>query len=68
MYKCTYLSVLTWVRFLTFQSDTCRHLDWVKKVKESRGSMELNALEQAKTINAKGIYQVGFLKKSAPKV
>ncbi len=57
------------LRFLTrFQVDTCRHLDWVKKVKESRGSMELNAIEQAKTINAKGIYQVGFLNNSAPRV
>ncbi len=30
--------------------------------------MELNALEQAKTINAKGVYEVGFLENSAPRV
>ena len=39
--------------------DTARQLDWLKRVKESHGSVELNALASAQAINDRGIYTVG---------
>ena len=39
---------------------TKQHLQWLKLVKESHGSVEVSALNQAASINAKGIYRVGF--------
>ena len=65
--------LLFWDVFLptslvVFQQDTCRHLDWLKNVKESHGSVEVNAISQAKAINARGIYHVGKLKDLEPEV
>ena len=34
-------------------------LDWVKSVKETHGSMEVNALQQIQAINSRGFYDVG---------
>lgn len=42
---------LTW-----FQRDTARHLEWLKTVKDSHGSVELSSLSLASAINTKGIY------------
>ena len=53
---------------VVFQHDTCRHLDWLKNVKESHGSVEVNAISQAKAINARGIYHVGKQKDLEPEV
>jgi len=39
--------------------DTSRQLEWLNRVKESHGSVEVNALASATAINAKGIYTVG---------
>ncbi|KAI0241298.1 E3 ubiquitin-protein ligase [Lamellibrachia satsuma] len=39
--------------------DTFRHLDWLKNVKESHGSVELDAISQATAINDRGVYCVG---------
>ena len=39
--------------------DTNRLLDWVKNVKESHGSVEVNALSQIEAINDHGFYTVG---------
>ena len=36
-------------------------MDWLNRIKESHGSVELSALASAKAINAKGIYTVGSL-------
>ncbi|CAK6972178.1 E3 ubiquitin-protein ligase rnf213-alpha-like isoform X5 [Scomber scombrus] len=36
--------------------DTARHLDWLKTVKESHGSVEFSSLSLAKSINERGIY------------
>ncbi|EMP39294.1 hypothetical protein UY3_03467 [Chelonia mydas] len=36
--------------------DSARHLEWLKTVKESHGSVELSSLSLATTINSKGIY------------
>ncbi|XP_064171477.1 E3 ubiquitin-protein ligase rnf213-alpha-like isoform X2 [Anguilla rostrata] len=36
--------------------DTARHLEWLKTVKESHGSVELSSLSLASAINKKGIY------------
>ncbi|XP_058845819.1 E3 ubiquitin-protein ligase rnf213-alpha-like isoform X2 [Acipenser ruthenus] len=36
--------------------DTARHLEWLKTVKESHGSVELSSLSLASAINEKGIY------------
>ncbi|XP_046722736.1 E3 ubiquitin-protein ligase rnf213-alpha isoform X2 [Silurus meridionalis] len=36
--------------------DTARHLEWLKTVKDSHGSVELSSLSLATAINTKGIY------------
>ncbi|XP_066560678.1 E3 ubiquitin-protein ligase rnf213-alpha [Amia ocellicauda] len=36
--------------------DTARHLEWLKTVKDSHGSVELSSLSLASAINKKGIY------------
>ncbi|XP_018090579.1 E3 ubiquitin-protein ligase RNF213 isoform X2 [Xenopus laevis] len=38
--------------------DSARHMDWLKTVKESHGSVELSSLSLATTINKKGIYVI----------
>jgi len=43
------------------QRDTARQLNWLERVKESHGSVEVNALANAREINDKGIYSVGNL-------
>ena len=47
------------------QKDTARQLEWLKHVKKTHGSVELNALTSARAINEKGIYYVGNLPKTA---
>ncbi|XP_013380377.1 uncharacterized protein LOC106151587 [Lingula anatina] len=47
--------------------DTMRHLDWVKMIKDSHGSVEVSSLAQAEAINSRGIYQVGNLRPDQPK-
>ncbi|XP_073477176.1 E3 ubiquitin-protein ligase RNF213 isoform X2 [Aquarana catesbeiana] len=37
-------------------ADSARHIEWLKTVKESHGSVELSSLSLATTINKKGIY------------
>uniref|UniRef100_A0A4W3K881 RING-type E3 ubiquitin transferase n=1 Tax=Callorhinchus milii TaxID=7868 RepID=A0A4W3K881_CALMI len=39
--------------------DSARHLDWLKTVKESHGSVELSSLSLASAINSDGIYIIG---------
>ncbi|XP_029455051.1 E3 ubiquitin-protein ligase RNF213 isoform X2 [Rhinatrema bivittatum] len=39
--------------------DSARHLEWLKTVKESHGSVELSSLSLATAINRKGIYIIG---------
>ncbi|PFX19442.1 E3 ubiquitin-protein ligase RNF213 [Stylophora pistillata] len=41
--------------------DTSRHLEWLKTVKESHGSVAMTSLTQAKNINSSGVYVVGHL-------
>ncbi|XP_063350782.1 E3 ubiquitin-protein ligase rnf213-alpha-like [Pelmatolapia mariae] len=36
--------------------DTARHLEWLKTVKESHGSVEFSSLSLAKSINERGVY------------
>ncbi|XP_048239631.1 E3 ubiquitin-protein ligase rnf213-alpha-like [Haliotis rufescens] len=43
--------------------DTCRHLRWLKEVKQSHGSVEVTALTQASMINTRGLYRIGHLNK-----
>ncbi|XP_067087748.1 E3 ubiquitin-protein ligase rnf213-alpha-like [Osmerus mordax] len=38
--------------------DTARHLEWLKSVKDSHGSVELSSLSLASSINNKGIYVI----------
>ncbi|KAM4716889.1 E3 ubiquitin-protein ligase rnf213-alpha-like [Anableps anableps] len=38
--------------------DSARHLEWLKTVKDSHGSVELSSLSLASTINNKGIYLI----------
>lgn len=40
------------------QRDTARHLEWLKTVKDSHGSVELSSLSLASAINTKGIYSI----------
>ena len=46
--------------------DTKRHLQWLKNVKESHGSVEVSALAQASSINSSGIYRVGYKVSPSP--
>ncbi|XP_061169142.1 E3 ubiquitin-protein ligase RNF213-like [Saccostrea echinata] len=46
--------------------DTKRNLDWFDGVKQFQGSVEVSSMEQAKTINAAGIYVVGNLQEDSP--
>ncbi|XP_037626449.1 E3 ubiquitin-protein ligase rnf213-alpha-like isoform X1 [Sebastes umbrosus] len=41
--------------------DTARHLDWLKTVKESHGSVEFSSLSLATSINENGIYTIKAL-------
>ena len=50
---------------LALQMDTNRMLEWVKNVKETHGSVEVNALAQVEAINARGLYAVGNYKNTA---
>nr|XP_046270196.1 E3 ubiquitin-protein ligase rnf213-alpha isoform X2 [Scatophagus argus] len=38
--------------------DSARHLEWLKTVKDSHGSVELSSLSLASTINSRGIYLI----------
>ncbi|XP_062976189.1 E3 ubiquitin-protein ligase RNF213-like [Elgaria multicarinata webbii] len=38
--------------------DSTRHLEWLKTIKESHGSVELSSISLATTINSKGIYRI----------
>ncbi|CAJ1075083.1 E3 ubiquitin-protein ligase rnf213-alpha [Xyrichtys novacula] len=38
--------------------DSARHLEWLKTVKDSHGSVELSSLSLASSINSKGIYLI----------
>ncbi|XP_072522974.1 E3 ubiquitin-protein ligase rnf213-alpha-like isoform X2 [Salminus brasiliensis] len=38
--------------------DSARHLDWLRTVKESHGSVELSSLSLATAINARGVYTI----------
>ncbi|XP_062826871.1 E3 ubiquitin-protein ligase RNF213 isoform X2 [Anolis carolinensis] len=38
--------------------DSARHLEWLKTIKESHGSVELSSISLATTINNKGIYKI----------
>uniref|UniRef100_A0A8C2YVW0 RING-type E3 ubiquitin transferase n=1 Tax=Cyclopterus lumpus TaxID=8103 RepID=A0A8C2YVW0_CYCLU len=38
--------------------DTARHLDWLKTVKESHGSVEFSSMSLATSINEKGVYSI----------
>jgi len=42
--------------FLWFQRDSARHIEWLKTVKDSHGSVEMSSLSLASAINTKGIY------------
>ena len=44
-----------------YQKDTSRHLEWLKTVKESHGSVAMTSLAQAKAINSNGVYHVGWM-------
>ncbi|XP_061741549.1 E3 ubiquitin-protein ligase rnf213-alpha-like isoform X1 [Nerophis ophidion] len=42
--------------------DSARHLDWLKTVKDSHGSVELSSLSLASAINRNGVYRIGAQK------
>lgn len=51
--------VLKKIENVFLQSETCRHLEWLKAVQSSHGSVEMSSLMQTKIINSSGIYCVG---------
>lgn len=57
MVQCNYWKYyLLW--YLIFQRDTARHLEWLKTIKESHGSVEFSSLSLATSINKRGIYTI----------
>ena len=50
----------------THLESTNQHLQWLKDVRESHGSVEVNALQQAANINARGRYIVRLPLKQTP--
>ncbi len=45
------------------QMDMNGCIQWLQGIKDSHGAVEVNALAQAKAINARGIYRLGAPKK-----
>jgi hypothetical protein len=43
------------------QEDINRDVKWVQNIKDSHGSVELNALQQVEAINTRGKYLVGCI-------
>ncbi|XP_052083737.1 E3 ubiquitin-protein ligase rnf213-alpha-like [Mytilus californianus] len=39
---------------------TYENLEWLKSVKKAHGSLEVDVLSQAETLNAKGVYKIGY--------
>ena len=56
------------LNFLSMQLDTYRDLVWLRKVKESHGSVELDAISLATAINERGVFVVGKQKGLEPVV
>ncbi|XP_067057901.1 E3 ubiquitin-protein ligase rnf213-alpha-like isoform X3 [Acropora muricata] len=48
--------------------DTSRHLEWLKTVQESLGSVAMTSLVQAEMINSRGVYVVGRLNREQDSV
>jgi len=44
-----------------FQKYAREQLEWLKKVQKNFGSVELNSIAQATSINMSGVYKVGNL-------
>lgn len=40
------------------QRDSARHIEWLRTVKDSHGSVELSSLSLASAINTKGTYHI----------
>ena len=60
--SCNYVNIF-------LQWDTNRNLAWVKNVRETHGSVEVNALSQVEAINSRGFYTIGnFTNKNTVKV
>jgi len=54
--------------YKTIQIDTQNNLEWLKKVKDSKGSVEINAFAQVEKINREGIYIIGNIDAANTKV
>lgn len=57
--------------FLTntaFQADVTKELEWLKRLKDTQGEVEVNALKQVDAINNHGIYIVNGRKSTSVKV
>ncbi|XP_020912940.1 E3 ubiquitin-protein ligase rnf213-alpha isoform X2 [Exaiptasia diaphana] len=44
--------------------ESCLHLDWLKAVQSSHGSVEMSSLMQTKIINSSGVYRIGHIAQS----
>lgn len=53
---------------IMLQKEILSKFEWLKNIKESHGSVAVNALTQAESINARGIYYVGKISTDAASV
>lgn len=56
--KCQVRAIRAVPCLLFLQRASAQHLEWLKTVKESHGSVELSSLSLAAAINSRGIYVV----------
>lgn len=51
-----------------FQRESTRLLSWLKGLKETHGSVEQSSLSLASSINAHGVYHIGWSDENTEKV
>lgn len=51
-----------------FQRESARLLSWLKALKETHGSVEQSSLSLASSINAHGVYHIGWSNEKTEKV
>lgn len=51
-----------------FQRESTRLLSWLKALKETHGSVEQSSLSLASSINANGVYVIGWSDENTEKV
>ena len=52
------------LHFSPFKDEVSTHLQWLQEVHKAHGDVEMNALELAASINARGVFIVGHSKEN----